>query len=54
MQRYKEKMNTAFSYLGIIKRHVIYLDEGAFLMLYKRLVRSHVEYADSVLSPHRL
>jgi len=29
-----EKINTAYSYLGIIKRNFIYLDEDAFVMLY--------------------
>ena len=50
----KEKINTAYSYLGIIKRNFIYLDEDAFVMLYKSLVRSHLKYANSVWNPHRL
>jgi len=41
-------------YLGIIKRNFIYLDEDAFVMLYKSLVRSHLEYANSIWNPHRL
>jgi len=41
-------------YLGVIKRNFIYLDEDAFVMLYKSLVRSHLEYANSVWNPHRL
>jgi len=36
------------------KRNFIYLDEDAFVMLYKSLVRSHLEYANSVWNPHRL
>ena len=48
MQHCKEKINIAYSYLGIIKRNFIYLDEDAFVMLYKSLVRSHLEYANSV------
>jgi len=54
VQHCKEKINTAYSYLGIIKRNFIYLDEDAFVMLYKKLVRSHLEYANSVWNPHRL
>ena len=34
--------------------HLIYLDEDAFVMLYKSLARSHLEYANSVWNPHRL
>ena len=54
VQHCKEKINTAYSYLGIIKRNFIYLDEDPFVMLYKSLVRSHLEYANSVWNPHRL
>ena len=35
-------------------KNCIYLDEDAFVMLYKRSVRSHVEYAKSVWNPQRL
>jgi len=35
MQQCKEKINTAYSYLGIIKRNFTYLDEDAFVMLCK-------------------
>jgi len=54
VQHCKEKINTAYSYLGIIKRNFIYLDEDTFVMLYKSLVRSHLEYTNSVWNPHRL
>jgi len=54
VQHCKEKINTAYSFLGIIKINFIYLDEDAFVMLYKSLVRSHLEYANSVWNPHRL
>ena len=54
VQHCKEKINTAYSYLGIIKRNFIYLDKDAFVMLYKSLVRSHLEYANSLWNPHRL
>ena len=56
VQHCKVKINTAYLYLGIIKRkrNFIYLDEDAFVMLYKSLVRSHLEYANSVWNPHRL
>jgi len=35
VQHCKENINTAYSYLGIIKRNFIYLDEDAFVMLGK-------------------
>ena len=54
VQYCKEKINTPYSYLGIIRRNFIYLDEDAFVMLYKSLVKSHLEYANSVWNPHRL
>jgi len=41
-------MITAYSYLGMIKRNFIYLDEDAFIMLYTSLVRSHLEYARKI------
>jgi len=56
VQHCKEKINTAYLYLGIIKRNFIYLDEDAFVMLYKSLVglTPHLEYANSVWNPHIL
>jgi len=38
--------------LGIIRRNFKYLNNDAFLTLYKTLVRSHLEYANSVWNPH--
>jgi len=40
--------------LAIIKRNFIYLLEEAFVSLYKTLVRSHLEYANSVWNPYRM
>jgi len=54
VQHCKENINTAYSYLGIIKRNFVYLDEDAFVMLYKSLVRSHLEYANSIWNLQRL
>ena len=41
-----------YSMLGIIKKNFKYLNNDAFLTLYKTLVRSHLEYANSVWNPH--
>ena len=40
--------------LGIIKRNFEYISKNCFVMLYKSLVRSHLEYANSVWYPKRL
>ena len=52
MNIYKKKINKAYSILGVIKRNFKFLPEKSFVMLYKSMVRSHLEYAQSVWSPH--
>jgi len=47
-----DKINKAFSMLGIIKRNFKHLTIEAFTMLYKNMVRSHLDYCSSVWSPH--
>jgi len=49
-----EKVNKAYSTLGLIKRNFKYMDKETFVNLYKALVRSHLEYASSVWSPHAI
>ena len=46
------KINKAYQILGIIKTNFIYITSHSFLILYKSLVRSHLEYGVSVWSPH--
>jgi len=48
-----EKVNKAYSILGIIKRNFQHVDKGAFVLLYKALVRSHLEYSNTVWSPYK-
>jgi len=39
--------------LGIIKRNFNYLTISSFLLLYKRMVRSHLDYCSSVWVPYK-
>jgi len=48
-----EKVNKAYSILGKIKRNFQHVDKVAFVLLYKALVRSHLEYHNTVLSPYK-
>ena len=38
--------------LWIVKRIFIYLTPDSFVVLYKAMIRSHLEYAVSVWNPH--
>lgn len=49
-----DKVNKAYSLLGIIKRNFTHIDKDTFLMLYKSMVRSQLEYANSVWNPHKI
>jgi len=48
-----EKENTAYMMLGLIKRNFEHISRNCFVTLYKSLVRSHLEYANSVWYPKR-
>ena len=48
----KEKVNKAYARLGIIKRNFNYMSPDVFCLLYKAMIRSHLEYASSVWNPH--
>jgi len=49
-----DKINKAYSVLGIIKRNFIYMDEHTLILLYKAMVHPHVEFANSVWCPYKL
>jgi len=49
-----EKINKAYSVLGIIKRNFIYMDEHTFILCYKSMLRPHVEFANSVWCPYKI
>ena len=46
------KISTAYQILGIVKRNFIYLTPDSFVILYKCMIRSYLEYAVSVWNPH--
>ena len=48
------KIKKANSIMGLIRRTFSYLDEHLFKQLYTTFVRPHIEYAQSVWSPHLL
>ena len=48
----KQKINKAYSMLGILRRFFKEMDVESFISLYKVLVRSYLEYAESVWNPH--
>jgi len=48
-----QKINKAYSVLGIVKRNFIHMDESSFILLYKSMVRQHLEYANSVCCPYK-
>jgi len=49
-----EKINKANSMLGIIKTNFRNINQDTFVILYKSLVRCHLEYANSVWNPYQI
>jgi len=49
----QDKINEAYSMLGVIKRNFKYLQLSSFILLYKNMVRSHLDYCSSVWTPYR-
>ena len=47
-----DKVNKANSILGVIKRNFKNLSNEAFIILYKTMVRSHLEYGVQIWNPH--
>ena len=48
-----DKINKAYSMLGIIKRNFKYLTISSFVLLYKSMVRSHLDYCSSIWVPYK-
>ena len=53
-QHIHEKVNKAYSILGLINRNFNHISSDTFVGLYRALVRSHLEYANCIWSPYRL
>ena len=51
-QHISEKVAKANQVVGMIFRSFRYLDEDSFTLLFKSMVRPHLEYASPVWSPH--
>ena len=46
------KVNRANKIMGVIRRTFDYIDEDMFKIVFKSLVRPHIEYANQVWAPH--
>jgi ribonucleases P/MRP protein subunit RPP40 len=51
-QHIHEKVNKAYKILGIIRRNFVDIGKDVFLLLYKSLVRSQLEFSSVVYNPH--
>jgi len=47
------KIKKAFGIIGILKRNFRHMPILSFVLLYKSMVRSHLEYCNSVWSPYK-
>jgi len=49
----QDKINRTYAMLGVIKRNFKYLQLSSFILLYKNMVRSHLDYCSSVWTPYK-
>ena len=49
----QDKINKAYMTLGIIKRNFRHLTLPTFILIYKTIVRSHLDYCCCVWTPHK-
>jgi len=49
----EDKINKTYRIIRLIKRNFINVDAKTFTLLYKSLVRPHIEYANSVWHPYK-
>jgi len=48
-----EKINEAYATLGIINGNFVYLNINSFVLLFKSMVRSHLNYCSFVWAPYK-
>jgi len=48
-----EKVDKSYFFLGLMYSNFKYISSNTFVMLFKTLLRSHLEYAKCVWSPYR-
>ena len=48
------KIKTANRITGLVRRNFKNIDFPGFLLMYKSMIRSHLEYAQTVWSPHKV
>jgi len=49
----KDKIRKAYAMLGVIKTNFKYLQLSSFILLYKNMVISHLDYCSIVWTPYR-
>ena len=49
----QDKINKAYMMLGIIKRNFRHFTIATFTLIYKTMVRSHLDYCCSVWAPYK-
>ena len=49
----QNQVNKANRIAGLIRRSFVYLDNPTFILLFKALVKPHLEYANSVWCPYK-
>jgi len=48
-----KKISRTYAMLGIIKRNFKYPDNSSYVLLYKSMVRSHLDCCSSVWTPYK-
>ena len=49
----QSKIHKAYSMIGVLKRNFKYISVSGYVMLYKCMIRSHLDYCSSVWAPFK-